>query len=340
MRTPYYQRDGAVLYHGLAEDIVPSFTRRGMVLCDAPYSETVHENAVSAGRRTTPLLDGNGRESRCATARMVDLGFSHLTPELRRFLAEQAARLASRWALFHCDPEGLGEWKRDLNAAGITYRTHCVWRKINGSPKFTGQEAAIPDETIALAGEDPIDAITGGHVACAHRPPDEENGTPARWWNAGGKLGFYEVSRHNVAHGDTPRINATQKPDKLIEALILDWSDPGELIYDFTAGGCTTLVVGARLGHPVIGVEMREEQCETAARRLDALFDKPELIAAATRERIALWNAARRERALRAAERKEIREAAKRQTSIFTIPGVAEVMGGGDSMIEQAEVLS
>ncbi len=286
------------------------------VLCDPPYSAIVHERAVSAGKRDVALLDGNGRSSPCALSRKVDLGFGSLSADFRGFLAGQAARLASRWALFFCDAEGLGGWCSDLNTAGIPYRTHCLWRKVGGTPKFTGQEAAIPDETIALAGEDPTDAITGGHIACAHRDPGDD--APRRWWNAGGKLGFYDVPICLERGGNTERrINTTQKPEKLIRDLLLDWSDPGEHVIDLTAGGMTTLVVAARLGHPVTGIELREEQCEAGAKRLDALFARPDLMAAAAKERIELWTRARRLRAAGAAERRAIRDAMKRQTSLF-----------------------
>jgi site-specific DNA-methyltransferase (adenine-specific) len=317
--APYYQRGGVVLYCGRAEDIAPQLHRRGLVLSDPPYSPVVHERAVSAGRRTEPLLTGAGAFSPSALARKVDLGFRSLTPELRRFLSQQAARLASRWALFFCDGEGLGKWADDLTAAGIPYRTHCLWLKVGGTPKFTGQESAIPDETIAMAGEDPEEAITGGHIACAHRDPGDDD-APRRWWNAGGKLGFYPVNtcldRGNLGPTER-RINTTQKPEKLIHDLILDWSDPGEHVIDLCAGGCTTLVVAARLGHPVTGIELREEQCEAAAKRLDALFARPEAMARAAKERVDLWVAARRYRAAGAAERKAIRDSMKRQGSLF-----------------------
>lgn len=317
-QAPYYQRGGVTLYHGDARVIAPQLHRRGLVLCDPPYSAVVHERAVSAGRRTEPLLTGAKALSPSALSRKVDLGFRSLTPELRRFLSQQAARLASRWALFFCDGEGLGAWGADLTAAGIPYRTYCLWLKVGGTPKFTGQESAIPDETIAMAGEDPEEAITGGHIACAHRDPGDD--APRRWWNAGGKLGFYPVNtcldRGNLGPTER-RINTTQKPEALIRDLLLDWTDPGEHVIDLTAGGCTTLVVAARLGHPVTGIELREEQCESAAKRLDALFARPEAMARAAKDRVDLWVAARRYRAAGAAERRAIRDAMKRQRSLF-----------------------
>jgi len=75
--------------------------------------------------------------------------------------------------------------------------------------------------------------------------------------------------------------------------------------------------VAARLGHPVTGIELREEQCEAAAKRLDALFARPEAMARAAKERVDLWVAARRYRAAGAAERKAIRDSMKRQGSLF-----------------------
>jgi len=320
---PYYQRGGVTLYHGDACEIAPQLHQRGIVLCDPPYSAVVHERAVSAGKRTAPLMGGRcgNQINPCALSRKVDLGFESRSADCRRFRAGQAARLASRWALFFCDAEGLGGWRSDLDAAGIPYRTHCVWRKVGGTPKFTGQEAAIPDETIAMAGEDPIDAITGGHIACAHR--DAGDDAPRRWWNAGGKLGFYEVNTSIDRGNQGPterRINATQKPEELICRLLLDWSDPGEHVIDLTAGGATTLVVAARLGHPVTGIECREEQCESAARRLEMLFARPEAIAAATKERLDLWLAGRRLRSAGATERRAIRDAMKRQLDLYPSP--------------------
>lgn len=251
--TPYYQRGPVTLYCGRAEDIVPRFHRRGIVMTDTAYSAVVHEKATSRARRA-PLRDGNGNRSPCSLSRTVDLGFEPLTPEFRCFCAEQAARLASRWAMFFCDAEGLAGWRDDLNAAGIPYRVHATWVKQCATPKFTGMESAVGDETIAIA----------------HHDPDAKRGIPARFWNGGGKLGVYTCPIVNEAHGREGRVHETQKPERLMCELIADWTELGELIYDFTAGSGTTLVCAARLGRIAVGVEERESCCEIAARRLDA----------------------------------------------------------------------
>ncbi len=249
MLAPYYQRGGVTLYHGDARAIAPQLHRRGLVLCDPPYSAVVHERSVSAGKR--PLKDGNGHASPCALSRKVELGFEPLTAAFRRFCAEQAARLASRWALFFCDAEGLAAWRDDLNTAGIPYRVHATWIKECATPKFNGMESAVGDEMIAIA----------------HHAPDK---APARRWNGGGKLGVYTGPIVNEAHGKEGRVHETQKPEWLLLALLSDWTEPGEHVIDLTAGSGTTLVCASRLGRSAVGIELREDCCEVAARRLDA----------------------------------------------------------------------
>jgi len=263
---PYYERGSIRLYHGLTEEIAPTFEEPGIVMTDCQYSPRVHAKS-RAGARKKPLLDGNGRMSPCAISRAVDFGFEPLTDGFRTFLAQQAARLARRWALFFCDAEGLGKWADALDAAGIPYRTHLTWRKILGTPKFTGQESAVPDETLALASWDEEELAT--RLAVAHRNPSTD--IPKRHWNGGGKLGWYEVRVASDGPGRYDnRIHETQKPYDLMAQLVLDWTDENELIYDLTAGGCTTLLAAALNGRRAWGIEKREPICELAAKRLEA----------------------------------------------------------------------
>jgi site-specific DNA-methyltransferase (adenine-specific) len=60
----------------------------------------------------------------------------------------------------------------------------------------------------------------------------------------------------------------TQKPEKLVAKLILASSKPGDLVLDPFLGSGTTSVVAKKLGRRFIGIEVEEEYCLMAERRL------------------------------------------------------------------------
>ncbi|MCP4967401.1 MAG: site-specific DNA-methyltransferase [bacterium] len=72
--------------------------------------------------------------------------------------------------------------------------------------------------------------------------------------------------KENVEMKD--RLHPTQKPVLLMESLVSDFTDPGELICDPFAGSGTTGVACIRLGRRFIGWEKDPEFFETAVKRL------------------------------------------------------------------------
>lgn len=268
----FYERGGVRLYCG---DGVETGLRlaaeglRGFVLCDSPYSRTVHGKS-RAGARKTPLLDGNGHLTRCAISRERDFGFAHLTPTLRRGLARASKALASGWVAQFCDEESAWLWRLSLRAAGLEYVRTEHWHKLCAAPQFTGDRPGSHWEDIVMA-----------HQTTAKGKPLKKH------WNGGGKgnvRGDYEpdtpakvypvqvVQEHRPGCGE-PRINNSQKPERLIADILSDYSAPGEPVIDLTAGGGTSGVCAIRKGLSWVGVEMRPEQCETTAARLDAEID-------------------------------------------------------------------
>lgn len=67
-------------------------------------------------------------------------------------------------------------------------------------------------------------------------------------------------------HGSA--IHPTEKPTGILEPLIEYGCPPGGRVLDPFAGSCSTLVAARAIGRRAVGIEMREEQCELAARRL------------------------------------------------------------------------
>lgn len=105
--------------------------------------------------------------------------------------------------------------------------------------------------------------------------PYKENGKPKDWQeNEDGKfrltypsnfwddisIPFWSM-KENTDH-------PTQKPEKLYAKLILASSRPGDVIFDPFLGSGTSSVVAKKLGRHYVGIEMNEEYCMLAEKRL------------------------------------------------------------------------
>ena len=69
----------------------------------------------------------------------------------------------------------------------------------------------------------------------------------------------------------------TQKPEKLIAKLILASCPPDGLVFDPFLGSGTTSVVAKKLGRKYIGIELNEEYCLLAEKRLMLVDENPRI---------------------------------------------------------------
>lgn len=209
------------------------------MITDPPYSERTH-----AGVRSSKRREYDRGKHGADTRRAVELGFEHLTDEVRSACAVYFAQ-ARRWCLVFCDLEGQSAWQRELEASGLRHWRFGVWRKVGAAPQFNGCGPAQAAEAIEVA-----------------------HSTATMRWNGGGRHAFWEhpivLERGN---GET-RVHTTQKPLALMESLVRDFTDPDELICDPFAGSGTTGVAAIRLRRRFIGWERKPDNFASAVKRL------------------------------------------------------------------------
>jgi DNA modification methylase len=96
--------------------------------------------------------------------------------------------------------------------------------------------------------------------------PDLDRGkVPEDWWY------FPVVARLHKERTGYP----TQKPEALLERIILASSNPGDLVADFFCGSGTAAVVASRLGRSFVAVDSTFRALHTTRRRLCSLASGP-----------------------------------------------------------------
>lgn len=242
----FYEDEFVQLHLGDYRDVLPTLGTVDHVICDPPYSEETQTNVRS---RRMSANDRGGRYG-ADLRRQVDLGFAHITPDDMAFLACQFARLATRWVLVFSDVESDHLWRAELVEAGLDYVRTGAWVKRGSTPQFSGDRPATAFEAITIC-----------------HPKGRKR------WNGGGKHGLWDVPIVlNRSRADkSERVHPTQKPEVLMRHLVCDFTDPGEVILDATAGSGTTGVAAKIEGRRAILIEQDEAHCESAARRLEAV---------------------------------------------------------------------
>lgn len=253
--TPYYQDDAVTLYLGDCREILPQLEAVDHVITDPPYSPHVH-NKSRRGGSDAPPLDGSGRRARASFSRVKEFGFGAIDNGTMACCAFHFSRLARRWVLAFSDVELAPRWRSKLTRHGLEYVRTGFWRKVGGTPQFTGDRPATAFEAITIC-----------HPSGRKR------------WNGGGNHAFWEASGEYPVYafpivlnrsGSDPRLHQTQKPEPLIRELIALFTDPGDVILDSFGGSATTAAAAKVLGRRCIVIEREESHCETAAKRLEA----------------------------------------------------------------------
>ena len=180
-----------------------------------------------------------------------------------------------------------GDWKstaslqRILAEFGLTIMNRITWQREKGRGSKSNWKNSMED--IWFAVKDPknyyfdVDSVK---VRRKVNAPYKVNGV-AKDWEKTDEGNFRDTYPSNfwdditVPFWSMPENteHPTQKPEKLIAKLILASSKPGDVVLDPFLGSGTTSVVAKKLGRVYCGIEISEEYCLYAIKRL-AMADK------------------------------------------------------------------
>ena len=165
-------------------------------------------------------------------------------PHLDLFLRERLHVLSR--IIWHYDSSGV-QAKRYFGSAYEPI-LHCVKHKT----KYTFNADDIVIKTNTGANRKLID------YRGPHPKPYNDEKVPGNVWS------FPRVRYRMREYEHHP----TQKPESLLERVILASSNPGDIVLDPFAGTFTTAAVAQRLGRATIGIELQEDFFKIGIRRL------------------------------------------------------------------------
>lgn len=218
-------------------------------ICDPPFASEIYERC-----RKNPARHTNSAGANTVSRGLIEMSRRKIgtADDIMVQAAEQIARVTRRWALVFCDAESVHLWRAQVEHSGMRYVRCGAWAKDGPMPQFSGDRPAQGFEACVIA-----------HA-----------GDRKLRWNGGGApaLWFYPLAK-----GDERPDHPCPKPLALMERLVADFTDAGELILDPFAGSGTTLVAAKRLGRNAIGWEKDPKFHAAAVRRIDAAREQFQL---------------------------------------------------------------
>jgi site-specific DNA-methyltransferase (adenine-specific) len=178
-----------------------------------------------------------------------------------------------------------GDWRSSLSLCQIMpqhciVRNRIVWEREKGRGAKTNWKNSSEDIWFATLGEEyyfDVDAVKHKRKVLA---PYRENGEPKDWEE--GAAGNFRLTHPSnfwddisIPYWSMPENteHPTQKPEKLIAKLILASCPEGGFVFDPFLGSGTTSVTAKKLGRRYAGVEINEEYCCWAEKRLELAED-------------------------------------------------------------------
>ena len=202
-------------------------------------------------------------------------GFQYLE-YLRSWFPQLCKLLKPNGSLYLC-----GDWKstaalQQVMEENLTVLNRITWQREKGRGAAKNWKNGMEDIWFGVQDADnyyfDLEAVKQKRKVLA---PYREKGLPKDWKEGEeGKFRFTCPSNFwddiTVPYWSMPENtdHPTQKPEKLIAKLILASCPPDGLVFDPFLGSGTTSVVAKKLGRKYLGIEMNEEYCLWAEKRL------------------------------------------------------------------------
>lgn len=195
---------------------------------------------------------------------------------LRLWLPKVCRKLTNDGSLYLC-----GDWHNTASlqrvlSENLTIMNRITWQREKGRGAAHNWKNGMED--IWFAVKNPNDYYFNLDAVMIKRrvlAPYKENGKPKDWDET--KEGNFRLTCPSnfwddisVPFWSMPENtdHPTQKPEKLCAKLILASSKPGDMVFDPFMGSGTTCVTAKKLRRRYLGIELNEEYCLWAAKRL------------------------------------------------------------------------
>jgi len=240
---PFYEHGGVTIIHGDCREVVPALDLAdvSVVLADTPYNQTsLRWDRWPVGWPS--VIDAHvPRNASLWCFGSLRVYLDRVAEFAQWKLAQDLIWEKQNGSGFHAD-----RFKRVHEQPAQWYRGD--WAAVFKYPVTTSD--AVARQTRRKGRPAHMGNIEAGHYVSQD----------------GGPRLMRSVIRCRNEHGRAA--NETQKPIGIIEPMLQYSGRPGSTVLVPFAGSGTALVVAKQLGMRAIGIELREHQCEVAARRL------------------------------------------------------------------------
>lgn len=170
----------------------------------------------------------------------------------------------------------------NLLAEYFVVRNRITWQREKGRGASANWKNGMEDIWFATVGKDYTFNLDAVKVRKKVVAPYRQDGKPKDWEETE-EGNFRNTCPSNfwddisIPYWSMPEntTHPTQKPEKLIAKLILASSNEGDTVLDIFAGSGTTPVTAKKLGRRYIGIELDEQYCVFAGKRLEMAEQDP-----------------------------------------------------------------